>query len=65
MVIEMMFRVAVIMVRFMDRKTEPGQGCCCRQNTNFPVLWRRYVTAADNFRNRHTISCNGNNCEPL
>jgi hypothetical protein len=30
MVIEMMFRVAVIMERFMDRKTEPGQGCSCR-----------------------------------
>jgi hypothetical protein len=38
MVIEMMFRVAVIMERFMDRKTEPGQGCCCRPGANLPAL---------------------------
>jgi len=31
MVIEMMFRVAVIMDRFMDRKTEAGQGCICAE----------------------------------
>ncbi len=42
MVIEMMFRVAVIMDRFMDRKSERGQGCIsCERPFNcrcFPLF---------------------------
>jgi len=31
MVIEMMFRVAVIMAGFMDRIPKAGQGCKCQE----------------------------------